>query len=365
MSESNLKNNSKLGPFLGLHLIEKDSDEYKRMEATGIYAYETIYEPQRDDPIINVTLRFSNNLEAISKRNNDVKVRTVVSNIATIEAPTSTIKQLVKDVDVEYMEASTPLHMELDHSVPETKVNAIRNKFSLKGKGTIIGIIDGGFDYTHTDLRNNDGSSRIIYMWDQNDYGDGNQPLLGRKPVIHDMDNHSISRELYGREYTKADLDEALQKEDPFPYVLQKDDQHPGHGTHVAGIAGGNGNSSKGKYTGMAPEADLIVVKYWSMNDERLGDSNALIDAINYIFQKADEKGKPCCCNISLGNHFGAHDGTSEFELFIDEILKDRKGYAIVKSAGNDGNNNLHAEGLADHNGQVKLSLKVPGKGYR
>jgi subtilisin family serine protease len=351
---------NKIGPFLGLHLIKNAPQEYKRMESTGVYAFEAIEEPQLYDPIVNVTVRFKDSIDVLSDRYDNLRIRSVVRDLATIEAPISTINQLSNDTNVQYMEASTPLQLELDKTITETKVDIVRRDFGLTGGGTVIGIVDGGFDFTHPDLRKSDGTSRILYMWDQNEYKDESEPLLGKKPTIHDFDYPDNIRELYGREYTRADLNKALENADPFSYIRQKDDVDPGHGTHVTGIAAGNGTASNKKYTGIAPQADLIVVKYWS--NERLGDSNTLIDAINYIFEKADEVRKPCCCNISLGNQFGPHDGTSEFELFIDEILKEQKGRAVVKSAGNDGNRNLHGEAQVKSNGSAKLVLEIPQK---
>ena len=121
-------------------------------------------------------------------------------------------------------------------------------EFGLTGSGVIVGIIDSGIDYTHPDFRNPDGTSRILFLWDQTAAGPPPQGFRN------------------GTEYTQARINEALLSPDPMTSVPFTDTA--GHGTAVAGIAAGNGASSSGTEKGVAPNAGLIVVKLGHAGNE-------------------------------------------------------------------------------------------------
>jgi subtilisin family serine protease/phosphatidylserine/phosphatidylglycerophosphate/cardiolipin synthase-like enzyme len=340
---------SKVDPFLALHLQDRDREEHIRMEKSGIYAFEEI-EPIKES-IVDVIIKLNGDINPLASHYKDLIVRSIVDNIATIEAPVSVVKALVDEPSIIYMEASAPLSLELDKTIPDIRVDQVRKNFALKGKGVIIGIIDTGIDFTHPDFRNPDGSSRILYIWDQN------QPTIDLPPgVLGKIPDPPIN---YGREYTKNDINAALKSAaSPYLQVPQKDEN--GHGTHVAGIAAGNGRASNGKYVGIAPYADIILVKHW--NKERLGDSNTMIQALQYIFDKADQLDRPVVVNISLGNQLGPHDGTSLAELYVDRLLMNKHGRAIVKSAGNNGSNAIHGQGIVQQDGICNLKFSIsPG----
>ena len=118
-----------------------------------------------------------------------------------------------------------------------------------------------------------------------------------------------------------------------------------GHGTHVAGIAASNGRAAPaGTYIGVAPEADLVVVK----ND---GDLAHVIDGVAYVFAVAAAKGEPASVNISLGTNEGPHDGTDMFETMLDALTG--PGRLISVAGGNEATNNstyhYHASASAAH----------------
>ena len=107
-----------------------------------------------------------------------------------------------------------------------------------------------------------------------------------------------------------------------------------GHGTHVAGIAAGNGSASNGQFRGVAPEADLIIVK-------TSRETTDMVEAVEYIRTKAEERKQPAVINLSLGMHYGGHDGTSQVEQIIDDVSD--AGCLVVVSAGNEGQDQIHA----------------------
>ncbi|MCS6903275.1 MAG: S8 family serine peptidase, partial [Candidatus Bipolaricaulota bacterium] len=223
-----------------------------------------------------------------------------------------------------FVEANYRLAPHTDVSVPSVGGRFLHETApAATGTGVIVGIVDTGFDFTHRDFRHDrdgDGveeSSRIVWLWDQTETGYFGSP----------------QRVPFGTEYTREDLERALRG--ALGSVPQRDEQ--GHGTHVAGTAIGDGSASGGLYVGMAPQAEMIAVKtsYFSQD---------IIEGTRYIFEKAQWLGRPAVVNLSLGGHFGPHDGTSLFERGLESFL-DRPGRAIVASAGNDGDRPVHIGG--------------------
>jgi subtilisin family serine protease len=187
------------------------------------------------------------------------------------------------------------------------------------GKGTIVGIFDTGIDFQHPDFSDANGT-RILSLWDMS------ADSATKPPKGFD----------WGREYTKEEIDSHPEN------VLHRD--HLGHGTHVAAIAAGNG-SGKPSYKGIAPEADLIVVN--GSRDPFASDfSDAdIIAGCNYIFGKAEELGKPCVINLSLGSIIHSHDGEDLLSKALSNLVENKPGRAIVAAAGNEGELDIHTGG--------------------
>ncbi|MGB1019030.1 MAG: S8 family serine peptidase [Chitinophagales bacterium] len=182
---------------------------------------------------------------------------------------------------------------------------------SSTGKDVIIGILDSGIYFDHPDFKKADGSTRIRYIWDQNLSASSASPL----PYA------------YGKEWSWIEIDNGSCNH------VEPASQY-GHGTTVAGAACGNGLGS-GHFMGVAPESEIIAVAVDYYGNDFLSN---LVDAIDYVFKKADALGKPCVINTSLGTYFGSHDGKDLATQMIDAIIEERSGRAVVASAGN-GNN--------------------------
>jgi len=159
-------------------------------------------------------------------------------------------------------------------------------------------------------------------------------------------------------EYTKAEIDDLLVNQKGA--VRHRD--HNRHGTHVAGIAAGNGNPAAnghpaGTFLGVAPEADLLVVR--NLSEHSLGDSAQVLDAVDYLLRRAGEDGRAIVINHSQGDNLGPHDGSSLLERGIDHLM-DRPGRAMVKSAGNAGDKAVHARGTVAQGATVEVVFEVP-----
>jgi Subtilase family len=214
----------------------------------------------------------------------------------------------------------------------------------LTGKGVVIGLIDWGADFAHVDFVNADGSSRFIAIWDQN----------------HPENQMSPQPFGYGKVHDRNSINAALKTTSPYAAL----GYHPGigdargmgmHGTHVMGIACANGRSGQ---RGIAPGAEIIFVHLGRNNTDgrlNLGDSNRLLEAIDFIKRTAGEK--PLVINISAGKHGGPHDGRTLVEMCIDHFLEEYKNTAICQSTGNYFNSKTHCSGLVKPGGVEVVSF--------
>ena len=121
---------------------------------------------------------------------------------------------------------------------------------SNQGRGVIIGIIDTGIDYRNALFRNQDGTTRIISIWDQS-LPDDKDNLPDGVP-----NRYNASGATYGTEYIREQINEALESNNPLTLVPSTDTN--GHGTFLAGIAA-RGVLPGQNFTGAAPECELII----------------------------------------------------------------------------------------------------------
>lgn len=281
---------------------------------------------------VNVLVQYAGEPEDLKKAG--LEIGTVAGDVVTGKIDLSKLDKLSKLADLERIESSRSMHPELDLSLRDIRANLVHaGPPGRKGAGVIVGIVDTGCDYTHNSFRKSDGTSRILSIWDQ-----------GLTRVRGESSPTGFS---YGVEYSKSNIDLALRSAAPFNSVRHQDTGE--HGTHVAGIAAGDGSDAgRGRpantFVGVAPEADIIVVANRSNGGEGLGTSSNTLDAVNYIFRKAAELDKAAVINMSLGDNLGPHDGTSLLERGLDNLLG-RKGRCFVKSAGNAGSARIHAQG--------------------
>jgi subtilisin family serine protease len=277
--------------------------------------------------------------QSVPKALQGVNYRRLTSQTLSASVPLTVLEQLAADPEVRFVEAGRPLYPCLNRSLPETMADSVHagavGGMPLKGRGVVVGVIDFGMDYRLDDFRDDTGKSRIAFLWDQ---------ALRASPTEKTPDGFA-----YGVEYKAADIDAALASASP-EAVVRHQAAALSHGTHVAGIAAGNGRAASssfpaGRFIGTAPEATLIFVQPTTDADANsLTDSVRVVEAISYIFEKAEALGMPCVVNLSLGQNGGSHDGESTVERAIDSMLE-TPGRAFVVAAGNEHIWRGHASG--------------------
>jgi len=247
-------------------------------------------------------------------------------DIASVEIPERNVLAFAASPGIQKIENTGSVVQQLmDTARIRNNVDSVQQGFAplaagLKGKDVVVGVIDGGFYFQHMDFKNPlDSTTRIKYLWDQ-------QVSAGNVPGPYN----------YGTEWTAAQINAGS-----CTHVPPAGDF--GHGTCVTGIATGNGLSVKGtphegKYTGIAPEADIVAVCVRNGNNF----SASVVDAVDYIFKKADSLGKPCVINTSIGSYWGSHDGLDLTSQAIDNMLEAKNGRVLVAAAGNGGNSSFH-----------------------
>lgn len=203
----------------------------------------------------------------------------------------------------------------------------------LLGEGVLVGIIDTGIDYRNPVFRNLDGSTRIAAIWDQT-IQDGETP----------------DGFLYGTEYTRGQINEALRSEDPLRIVPTKDEEEA-HGTFVASIVAG-GEDAEAGFLGVAPRATLGIVKlkeakkylkqfYFIDESAKCYQENDIMLGIRYLSLLARKNNMPLVLCIALGTNQGDHNGTSPLGNLLANYAE-MNNTAVVLGAGNEANQRHH-----------------------
>lgn len=296
---------------------------------------------------IEIIVKFSGDIFMVAEAVG-AEVEVLNSNFAIITIPLQSISELYDYKEIEYLELPRNLTFFLDKGLSQACITTVQSQygFNLKGNGVVVGIIDSGIDYTHPDFKNPDGTTRILYIWDQT--------IPGNNPTGF----------LRGSEYTESEINEALQSEDPYLIVPSRD--YDGHGTAVASVAAGSGSADIGLTNGVAPESFIIVVKIGnevvqsgSVNSGT-ARTTAVMRAIKYIIDKAEILSMPVSINLSYGTNDGAHSGQSLFESFIDDMAQ-RWRTVISVASGNEGSAAHHYFGKVNQGETLAVDFVISG----
>lgn len=254
----------------------------------------------------------------------------LLNSYAVVTIEEDKIPAFLSQEEIEFVEKPTRLYFELADALAASCITPIaRPPYSLSGAGVLVGIIDSGIDYAHPDFRNSDGSTRIEVLWDQT-IADGI--------------------------FTSEQINQALQAGSvPERLRLLPSTDQSGHGTAVAGIAAGNGRASGGRNKGAAYESRLMVVKLGSSVGNSFPRTTNLMTALDFLAREALKRRQPIAVNISFGNNYGAHDGSSLLERYLDDI-SDFWKISIVTGMGNEGAAKGHTAGRLTQGGSSRIA---------
>ena len=256
-----------------------------------------------------------------------IQVVPLLGGYAVVTLPESEIKAYSAREQIEFIEKPKRLYFETFQGREASCILPVQEgKNGLTGKGVLVGIVDAGVNFFHPDFRNEDGSSRILYLWDQS--------IPGNPPKGYTK----------GTEYTKEEIDKALALGETEGRRLIPSRDVSGHGTAVLGIAAGNGTVSEGVNRGVAYESDLLVVKMGNAGENSFPRTTELMEGIDYLIRQAVRMGRPIAINISFGNNYGSHQGDSLLETYISNVANVGRSVICVGS-GNNGNDRIHTAG--------------------
>jgi len=280
-----------------------------------------------------LVVKYSGSLAELERINPAIEVVELTNEYAIITIPEIYIDSLAAMPQIEYIEKPKSLIFATSGGRIASCINPVQvAPFNLFGEGVIVAVIDSGVDYAHPDFRNEDGTTRIMEIWDQT--------IPGNPPPPYRM----------GSVYTREEINLALEqprREDMYRIVPSRDINS--HGTGVLGIAAGNGRASNGVNRGVASRSDILVIKLGAATTDSVPRTTDLMQAIDYAIRKGVELQTPIAINLSYGNTYGSHDGSSLLETFIDSMANQGRTTICVGS-GNEGDGGGHTSGIVTEN---------------
>lgn len=298
--------------------LQATKEEREKSEELGIG-----YDPEQNT--WELIVRYTGSLDGLRIRYPQIRIRELLNQYAVLIVPETLVDVVSQETVIEYVEKPKQLYFELQAGKAASCINAVQqgmnNPFGLFGKGTIVAVIDTGIRAESMEFRNADGSTRILNIWDQTT----------------------------GTEYDRNQIDEALQNETKDTAGIPGADVL-GHGTQVAAIACGS--------SGVAAQADILVVKLGLATKNGFPRTTQLMEALDYVVRKAIDYGKPLAVNISFGNNYGDHTGSSLLENFINDIADSWK-CSICIGSGNEGLGAVHTGGTLTEDTEETVELAV------
>ena len=284
-----------------------------------------------EEDVWELIVRYTGNLDKV-REINGVDVRELSNGYAVLNVKKELINEVANVEEIIYIEKPTALIFSLLRGKQASCINEVQQTFAnnenngLFGEGVIVGIADSGIDFTHEAFRNQDGTTRILNLWDQTN----------------------------DRIYNAEEINEALKSENPYELVNSVD--YSGHGTHVAGIAAGNFAENKNDNLGIATKSSLVIVKLALAGERSFPRTTQLMEAVDYMIKVAESYKMPLAMNLSFGNSYGSHDGTSLLSTYLDSMADGRR-VSICVGAGNEGDSAGHAGGYAFEPTDVEVQV--------
>lgn len=333
-----------------------DATEEERLKSVNLNVG---YDP--GEKTWELIVRYNGSLESL--RDEGIRVDELAAGYAVLVVPESRIEQVSAMEQIVYIEKPKRLFFASNMARAASCLSTIQTSIGagaggggtggagagvisslesgLTGKGVLVAVIDSGIDYYHPDFRNPDGTTRIGLLADQ------------------DRD----------RIYTREEINAALETGSRTSALALVPSTDPsGHGTAVAAIAAGNGREGNGVYRGVAYESELMVVKLGTPLTDSFPRTTQLMKALDLVVRRAQDMNRPLAVNISFGNTYGSHDGTSLLETFINDMSGIGRN-VIVAGTGNEGTGAGHRAGSLvmgqEENAQLSIAPYETGMGVQ
>lgn len=295
------------------------------------------YDPEKK--LWDVIVKYSGSQSGLAGE--QIQAVPLLGGYAVVTLPESEIDSYSHREQIEFIEKPKQLYFETFQGKEASCILPLQNGVNgLTGRGVLVGIVDSGIDFFHPDFRTEDGSSRILSLWDQS--------IPGNPPEGY----------VIGTEYTKEEINKALALGEIQGRRLVPSRDYTGHGTAVLGIAAGNGRASGGANRGIAYESDLLVVKMKNADKNSFPRTTELMEGVDYLIRQSIRLGKPIVVNISFGNNYGSHKGDSLLETYLDSVSAMGRN-VICTGMGNNGDDALHFGGKLENREIQEIELGI------
>lgn len=280
---------------------------------------------QAETRLWEVIVKYSGPEEGLSGEG--ISVVPLLGGYAVVTIPEREIDAFSRRIQVEFVEKPKRLYFATAQGKRASCITSVQiGREGLSGEGILVGVADSGIDYFHPDFRNEDGTTRILKLWDQT--------VPGNPPKGY----------VTGSEYTEEEINEALSLSETEGRRLVPVRDISGHGTAVLGIAAGNGRASSGENRGVAYKSGILAVKLGIPREDSFPRTTELIQAVDYLVRQSLELGMPMAINLSFGNNYGSHRGDSLLETYLNSVSNMGR-LCICTGTGNNGNQALHTGG--------------------
>ena len=316
-------------------------------------------------------VKYNRSLDALEQLG--ITVEYLLAGYAILTVPEVLVELVAEFEEIEYVEKPKRFFYEAVSPVENSCIAQVtrRDPF-LTGEGVLVAVLDSGIDYRLPEFRNADGSTRIRYIWDQTlrpagartqaaDEQQSSNMIQGQPGDMTEQDETlRLPPEGFfmGVEFDSAQINRALAETNPqAQYMLLPTVDTSGHGPAVAGIAAGASDT----YLGVAPRAELLIVKLGLPSASSFPRTTEIMRGLTYAVKRAVELQMPLAVNLSFGNSYGAHDGSSLLERFLDNAAEVGRTVICVGS-GNEAANGGHLAGSLTE-GQDVPGGQGPGGG--
>lgn len=300
------------------------------------------------DDTWEVIVKHTGNLFSLKEKYPLITVTELLNNYGILRLPENLIDLVASEETITYMEKPKQLFFEVTEGKRAACITTLQTRApELTGRGTIVGIIDSGIDYAHPDFRFPNGDTRILALWDQTIPSD-------TLPQASAPDGYSL-----GTLFPNEIINRALSMNTPQEQQrICPSRDISGHGTHVTGIAAGNGRASNGIYRGVAYEADLLIVKLGTPGINSFPSTSLLMMGIDFCVRESINRNQPLALNLSFGNTYGSHSGSSLLETYLNSVSELGR-ISIIVGSGNEGASSGHIGGILSSTQTETIELSI------